>query len=150
MSDNATPVMRQYHSIKAQVPGALLFFRLGDFYEMFFEDAITASRELEITLTARNKDKGEGIPMCGVPYHAAVGYIASLIQKGYRVAICEQTEKPRITKKLGRSEGTHRVTTGMAPDNNSMRCVKTKDHAANRGHGHTPGRGQPGRTRGQG
>ena len=73
--------MRQYQAAKQQVPGALLLFRLGDFYELFYEDAVTAARELEITLTARNKEKGEPIPMCGVPYHAAEGYIARLIQK---------------------------------------------------------------------
>ena len=78
--------MRQYHSIKQQVPQALLMFRLGDFYELFFEDAVTAARELEITLTSRNKEKDQAIPMCGVPHHAAEGYIARLIQRGYRVA----------------------------------------------------------------
>src|SRR5258705_12007882 len=88
-SDASTPLMRQYNSVKEQVAGALLMFRLGDFYELFFEDAITAARELEITLTARNREKGAAIPMCGVPYHAAEGYIARLIQKGYRVAICD-------------------------------------------------------------
>ena len=76
-------------------------FRLGDFYELFFEDAVVAARELEITLTARNKEKGTAIPMCGVPYHAAEGYIARLIQKGYRVAICgDQMEDPKVAKKL--------------------------------------------------
>src|SRR6478736_8194897 len=84
--------MRQYNAVKEQVPGALLLFRLGDFYELFFEDAVTEARELEITLTARNKEKGMAIPMCGVPYHAAEGYVARLIQKGYRVAICDQME----------------------------------------------------------
>ena len=79
----STPLMRQYHAIKQQVPNALLMFRLGDFYELFYEDAVTAARELEITLTARNKEKGQAIPMCGVPYHAADGYLARLIQKGY-------------------------------------------------------------------
>src|ERR1700682_2278761 len=99
-SDAATPLMRQYNSIKQQVPNALLMFRLGDFYELFFEDAVVAARELEITLTARNKEKGTPIPMCGVPYHAADAYINRLVQKGHRVAICDQTEDPRFTKKL--------------------------------------------------
>ena len=94
MSDASTPLMRQYNAVKQQVPNALLMFRLGDFYELFFEDAVTAARELEITLTSRNKEKGAAIPMCGVPYHAAEGYIARLIQKGYRVAICDQMEDP--------------------------------------------------------
>ncbi|MFB3829877.1 MAG: hypothetical protein ACE15B_24110 [Bryobacteraceae bacterium] len=104
MSDAATPLMRQYHAIKQQAPNALLMFRLGDFYELFFEDAVTAARELEITLTARNKEKGAAIPMCGVPYHAAEGYIARLVQKGYRVAICDQMEDPRFAKKLVKRE----------------------------------------------
>src|SRR5437763_3904787 len=98
-SDASTPLMRQYNSIKQQVPGTLLMFRLGDFYEMFFEDAVVAARELEITLTARNKEKGTAIPMCGVPYHAAEGYISRLIQKGFRVAICDQVEDPKVAKK---------------------------------------------------
>ncbi len=108
--------MRQYNSIKQQVPNALLLFRLGDFYELFFEDAVVAARELEITLTARNKEKGMAIPMCGVPYHAAEGYIARLIQKGYRVAICDQMEDPRFAKKLVKREITRIVTPGTAMD----------------------------------
>src|SRR5512136_2240629 len=115
-SDTSTPLMRQYHSIKQQVPGALLMFRLGDFYELFYEDAVTAARELEITLTSRNKEKGQAIPMCGVPYHAAEGYIARLIQRGYRVAICDQMEDPRFAKKLVRREVTRVVTPGTATD----------------------------------
>ena len=109
-----TPLMRQYHGIKQQVPNALLLFRLGDFYELFFDDAITAARELEITLTARNKEKGQPIPMCGVPYHASEGYIARLIQKGYRVAICDQMEEAGAGKKLVRREVTRIVTPGTS------------------------------------
>ena len=101
MSDASTPLMRQYNGIKQQVPNALLMFRLGDFYELFFEDAVTAARELEITLTARNKEKGAAIPMCGVPFHAAEGYISRLIQKGYRVAICDQMEDPKRRQEAG-------------------------------------------------
>ena len=112
----STPLMRQYHAIKQQVPDALLMFRLGDFYELFFEDAVTAARELEITLTSRNKEKGAAIPMCGVPYHAAEGYIARLIQKGYRVAICDQMEDAGPGKKLVRREITRIVTPGTATD----------------------------------
>jgi DNA mismatch repair protein MutS len=115
-TDPSTPLMRQYHSIKQQVPRALLMFRLGDFYELFYEDAVVAARELEITLTARNKEKGEPIPMCGVPYHAAEGYVARLIQKGYRVAICDQVEDPRFAKKLVKREITRIVTPGTATD----------------------------------
>ena len=100
-SDASTPLMRQYHAIKQQVPDALLMFRLGDFYELFFEDAVTAARELEITLTVAQQGKGRAIPMCGVPYHAAEGYIARLIQKGYRVAICDQMEDPQPGQETG-------------------------------------------------
>ncbi len=117
-ADASTPLMRQYNSIKQQAPNALLMFRLGDFYELFFEDAVTAARELEITLTSRNKEKGAAIPMCGVPYHAAEGYIARLIQKGYRVAICDQMEDPRFAKKLVKRELTRIVTPGTAMDAN--------------------------------
>src|SRR6476620_9223546 len=113
--------MRQYNSIKEQVPGTILLFRLGDFYEMFVEDAVTAARELEIILTARNKDKGAAIPMCGVPFHAAEGYISRLIQKGYRVAICDQVEDPRFAKKLVKREVTRIVTPGTAMDANLVR-----------------------------
>src|SRR2546426_6748977 len=117
-SDASTPLMRQYNTIKQQVPNTLLMFRLGDFYELFYEDAVTASRELEITLTSRNKEKGAAIPMCGVPYHAAEGYISRLIQKGYRVAICEQMEDPRFTKKIVKREITRILTPGTAMDPN--------------------------------
>ncbi|HUB78695.1 MAG TPA: hypothetical protein VMB03_07870, partial [Bryobacteraceae bacterium] len=120
-SDASTPLMRQYNSVKQQVPNALLLFRLGDFYELFFDDAVTAARELEITLTARNKEKGTAIPMCGVPYHAADGYISRLIQKGYRVAICEQMEDPKFAKKLVKRELTRIVTPGTAMDANLVR-----------------------------
>src|SRR4051794_6903062 len=112
-----TPLMRQYGTIKKQHPNALLFFRLGDFYELFFDDAVVASKELQITLTSRNKEKGVAIPMCGVPYHAAEGYIAKLIRKGFKVAICEQVEDPKIAKKLVRREVTRVVTPGTAADN---------------------------------
>ena len=87
-------------------------FRLGDFYEMFFDDAVTAARELEITLTSRNKEKGTPIPMCGVPWHSSENYIARLIGKGYRVAICEQMEEPAKGKKLVRREVTRVITPG--------------------------------------
>src|SRR5579863_9279195 len=113
-ADAATPLMRQYHSVKQQVPQALLMFRLGDFYELFYEDAVTAARELEITLTSRNKEKGQAIPMCGVPYHAAEGYIAKLIRKGFRVAVCDQMDDPRVAKKLVRREVIRVLTPGTA------------------------------------
>src|SRR5579875_1235973 len=113
-SGASTPLMRQYNAIKQQVPGMLLLFRLGDFYELFFEDAVVAARELEITLTSRNKEKGVAIPMCGVPYHAAESYISRLIQKGHRVAICDQMEDPRFAKKLVKREITRVVKIGRA------------------------------------
>ena len=111
-----TPMLRQYHELKQQHPGTLLFFRLGDFYELFFDDAITGARELEITLTARQKERGAPIPMCGVPHHAVAGYVARLIRKGYRVAICEQTEDPAQAKKLVRREVVRVITPGTAID----------------------------------
>ena len=122
--------MRQYNAIKQQVPDALLMFRLGDFYELFFEDAVTAARELEITLTSRNKEKGAAIPMCGVPYHAAEGYIARLIQKGYRVAICDQMEDPKLAKKLVKREITRIVTPGTATDAHLVRSHENNYLAA--------------------
>jgi len=116
MNETSTPLMRQYAAIKKDHPSALLFFRLGDFYELFFDDAVVAARELQITLTSRNKEKGIAVPMCGVPYHAAEGYIAKLIRKGFKVAICEQMEDPRLAKKLVRREVTRVVTPGTAAD----------------------------------
>src|SRR3954466_7161747 len=130
MADASTPLMRQYNSIKEQVPGTLLMFRLGDFYEMFFEDAVVASRELEITLTARNKEKGNAIPMCGVPFHSAEGYISRLIARGYRVAICDQVEEASAAKKLVRREITRVVTPGTAMDANLVRSHENNYLAA--------------------
>ncbi|HSR09023.1 MAG TPA: DNA mismatch repair protein MutS [Bryobacteraceae bacterium] len=117
----STPLMRQYHGLKQQVPNTLLMFRLGDFYELFYEDAVTAARELEITLTARNKEKGQPIPMCGVPYHSAENYIARLTQKGYRVAICEQMEAPSAAVKLVRREVTRIITPGTTMNASLLR-----------------------------
>ena len=132
MSEPSTPLMRQYTAIKKEHPNALLFFRLGDFYELFFDDAVLAARELQITLTSRNKEKGVDIPMCGVPYHAAEGYIAKLIRRGFKVAVCEQVEDPRLAKKLVRREVTRVVTPGTAADsslnaeeNNFLAAVAT-------------------------
>ena len=116
MTEPSTPLMRQYAAIKKEHPAALLFFRLGDFYELFFDDAILASRELQITLTSRNKEKGLAVPMCGVPHHAADGYISKLVRKGFKVAICEQMEDPQLAKKLVRREVTRVVTPGTAAD----------------------------------
>jgi DNA mismatch repair protein MutS len=143
MTEASTPLMRQYSSIKKEHPSALLFFRLGDFYEMFFDDAVLAARELEITLTSRNKEKGVAIPMCGVPYHAAEGYIAKLIRRGYKVAICEQMEDPSAARKLVRREVTRVVTPGTADsalsseESNFLAAVVTLDepHTSARGPG---------------
>jgi DNA mismatch repair protein MutS len=113
---NKTPMLRQYQELKQQHPGTLLLFRLGDFYELFFDDAVIGSRELQITLTARHKEHGDPIPMCGVPHHAAANYIARLVRKGFRVAICEQTEAASKTKKLVRREVVRIVTPGTPID----------------------------------
>jgi len=107
-----TPMIEQYLSIKSQYPDAILFFRLGDFYEMFFEDAKISSKVLEITLTGRDGGAAERVPMCGVPYHAAEGYIAKLIGRGYRVAICEQVEDPSASRGIVRREVTRVITPG--------------------------------------
>ena len=112
----ATPMLRQYLEIKKQYPGTILFFRLGDFYEMFNEDALVGSRELDITLTARQKDSPNPIPMCGVPHHAAASYIAKLVKKGYRVAVCEQAEAPSKGVKLVKREVVRVITPGTAID----------------------------------
>src|SRR5882724_10372373 len=116
MTEPSTPLMRQYAAIKKQHPNALLFFRLGDFYELFFEDAVVAARELQITLTSRNKEKDHAIPMCGVPYHAAENYLSKLLRKGFKVAICEQMEVPNAATKLVRREVTRVLTPGTAID----------------------------------
>ena len=109
-------MLRQYQELKQQHPGTLLFFRLGDFYELFFDDAVIGSRELQITLTARHKERGDPVPMCGVPHHSAASYIARLVRKGYRVAICEQTEEASKLKKLVRREVIRVVTPGTPID----------------------------------
>jgi DNA mismatch repair protein MutS len=116
MSEPASPLMRQYHAIKKQYPHALVLFRLGDFYELFYEDAIAASRELQIVLTSRNRERGQPVPMCGVPYHAAEAYIAKLIRAGYKVAICDQMELPTPGKKLVRREVVRVITPGTTTD----------------------------------
>src|SRR5687767_508733 len=114
--ENATPMLRQYLEIKSLYPGTLLFFRLGDFYELFNDDAILGSRELQITLTARQKDSKNPIPMCGVPHHAAATYISRLVKKGYRVAICEQAEAASKGTKLVKREVVRVITPGTAID----------------------------------
>ena len=111
-----TPMVQQYLSIKQDYPDAILFFRMGDFYEMFFEDAVTASRVLEIALTSRNKNVDEPIPMCGVPHHAAQSYVAQLIEQGFKVAICEQVEDPAKARGIVKREVIRVVTPGLVVD----------------------------------
>ena len=127
--------MRQYAAAKRLHPDALLFFRMGDFYELFFEDATVASRELQIQLTARDRERT--VPMCGVPYHAAEGYLARLLRKGYRIAICEQMEDPKFTKKIVRREVTRVLSPGTAVDsglsaeqNNFLAAIHFGDNVA--------------------
>jgi len=109
--ENFTPLMRQYHRIKKRYPNAILFYRMGDFYEMFFEDAVVASKELGITLTSRDKGPdGKRIPMAGVPYHAVDNYLPRLVEKGYKVAICEQVEDPKKAKGIVKREVVRVVT----------------------------------------
>ena len=115
-----TPMMQQYLETKKEYPDCILFYRLGDFYEMFFDDALTASRELEITLTGKNCGMEERAPMCGVPYHAVEGYLNKLVQKGYKVAICEQMEDPKLTKGLVKREVVRIVTPGTNLDTNAL------------------------------
>lgn len=126
-----TPMMQQYMETKKQYPDCILFYRLGDFYEMFFEDALTASKELEITLTGKNCGQEERAPMCGVPYHAVEGYLNKLVSKGYKVAICEQMEDPKLAKGLVKRDVVRIVTPGTNLDvqaleeskNNYLMCV---------------------------
>ena len=120
-SATVTPAMRQYLDAKRQYRDAIVFFRMGDFYEMFYEDALVAARALELTLTSRSKDAGgNGIPMCGVPFHAADGYIARLVKKGFRVAICEQVEDPKKAKGLVRREVVRVVSPGTLTDSSYL------------------------------
>ncbi|MFA6464769.1 MAG: DNA mismatch repair protein MutS, partial [Desulfurivibrionaceae bacterium] len=112
-----TPMMQQYLEIKAQHQDAILFYRLGDFYEMFFDDAVTASKVLGITLTSRNsKDDENRVPLCGIPYHAVSSYLAKMIKAGFKVAICEQVEDPKEAKGVVRREVVRVVTPGLVTD----------------------------------
>ena len=132
-----TPMMKQYFEIKDQYRDFILFYRLGDFYEMFFEDAQLASRELDLTLTGRDCGEEQRAPMCGVPYHSCEGYIGKLIEKGYKVAICEQTEDPATAKNLVRREVIRVITPGtviesdlLAADRNNYLCTVYSDGAS--------------------
>ena len=115
-------MLRQYLHIKGEHPDCLLMYRMGDFYEMFFEDAVTAARELQIALTSRNRDKDnpDAVPMCGVPWHALQGYLAQLVDKGYRVAICDQVEDPKQASGLVKRAVTRIVTPGTVLDDANL------------------------------
>ena len=112
-----TPMMKQYFEIKENNKDAILFFRLGDFYEMFFEDAKIASKELELTLTGKDCGQEERAPMCGIPYHSYESYVARLIKKGYKVAICEQMENPATAKGIVKRDVIRVITPGTVVEN---------------------------------
>ena len=118
MPPDLTPLMRQFRQVKQRYPDAILFFRVGDFYEMFYEDAVEGSRLLEIALTSRDKHKADQVPLCGVPYHAATSYIAKLLKAGRSVAVCDQVEDPQTAKGLVRREVVRVYTPGtlIEPD----------------------------------
>ena len=125
-----TPMMQQYLNIKEQYPGTILFYRLGDFYEMFFDDAKLVSRELELTLTGKDCGLSERAPMCGVPYHAVDTYLQKLIEKGYKVAICEQMTDPALAKGLVEREVIRVVTPGTVIETNMLEDRKANYIAA--------------------
>ena len=137
MSNELTPMMKQYMQTKEEYKDCILFYRLGDFYEMFFDDALTASKELEITLTGKNCGLEERAPMCGIPFHAAETYINRLIERGHKVAICEQVEYPKLAKGLVKRAVILIVTPGTTLDaqaldetknNYLMSIVSIEDH----------------------
>ena len=115
-----SPMMRQYLESKREYPDALLFYRIGDFYEMFFEDALTASKELDLVLTGKECGMEERAPMCGVPYHAADSYVSKLVSKGYKVAIGEQMEDPKKAKGLVKREIIRVITPGTQTDETAL------------------------------
>ena len=115
-----SPMMKQYFDVKSRNKDAILFFRLGDFYEMFYDDAKTASKELELTLTGKECGQEERAPMCGVPYHSYESYVARLIKKGYKVAICEQMEDPATAKGLVKRDIVRVITPGTVVENSML------------------------------
>ena len=135
--NKVTPMMKQYLEIKEENPDIILFFRLGDFYEMFFEDAINVSRELELTLTGKSAGLEEKIPMCGIPHHAANLYIEKLVDKGYRVGICEQLEDPKNVKGIVKRDIVQIISKGtfmndeslVESENNYVGCIMDVMHA---------------------
>lgn len=127
--DKPTPMMQQYLETKAQYPEALLLFRMGDFYELFMDDALVAARTLEIALTSRDRNAENPVPMCGVPYHAAESYISKLVTAGHKVAICDQVEDPRKAKGLVKREVTRVITPGLILENQNL-AAKTPNYLA--------------------
>ena len=125
-----TPAMRQYAEVKERYPDCILFFRMGDFYEMFFEDALTASKILEIALTTRNKNSKDAIPLCGFPYHASSTYLAKLIEKGFKVAICEQIEDPKLAKGVVKRDVVRVVTPGLVLETENLQAKENNFLAA--------------------
>ena len=123
MAKKTTPMMEQYLAIKKQYPDAFLFYRLGDFYEMFYDDAVKGAQLLELTLTARNKQSKEKVPMCGVPHHAVQNYIDILVDQGYKVAICEQMEDPKLAKGMVKREVVQLITPGTLVDQTASRIT---------------------------
>src|SRR5437867_9554564 len=128
--DTLTPMLRQYRAIKAQHPDAILMFRLGDFYEMFYDDALVASKTLSLTLTSRGRGTKNEAPMCGVPYHAADAYVTRLIRQGHRVAICDQVEDPRLARGIVRRAVTRVVSPGTVTDPAQLKASEPNYFAA--------------------
>ncbi len=135
MGINLTPAMRQYLEVKEKYRDCIIFFRMGDFYEMFFDDAVTASKVLEITLTSRNKGKEDSVPLCGVPFHSAAPYISRLVEHGFKVAICEQVEDPREAKGIVKREVVKIVTPGLLTDPENLSAKENHFLAAVSFHG---------------
>jgi len=119
---NLTPAMKQYVEIKEKYPDCILLYRMGDFYELFFEDAVLVAPLLEITLTSRNKGKEDSVPLCGFPYHAASSYISRLVEKGYKVAVCEQVEDPKKAKGIVKREVIRVITPGLLLDPENLQA----------------------------
>src|SRR6185369_2075343 len=115
-----TALMRQYLDVKARYPDAIVFFRLGDFYEMFYDDAVYAARVLNLTLTTRDKGKEDAVPMCGVPHHAVRGYLGKLTELGHRVALCEQLEDPKVARGIVKRDVVRVITPGVVLDEESL------------------------------
>ena len=132
MEVSLSPMLKQYHAVKSKHKDCILFFRLGDFYEMFYDDAKVASKILDLVLTSRGKDVASRIPMCGIPYHAADNYIAKLIKAGQKIAICEQLEDPALAKGIVKRDITRIISSGTYIDEHSSQsrfllCVNAND-----------------------